>query len=173
MFKRKIAFVVVIFMLFSGCSYSAYKDYYRDSESYQNIWELSGFDHGYDGVSDFFPESLDTLDVVDYYCRYDQQLPLGEGIQLVVEVRYGDEKQLQDEENRLALLGFSCDEYFEGTNLSAYATRLGDNGASEYALIDHVNQTVRYIYIQNLPAEEIEFDHQFLPDGYTGYGEVP
>ena len=67
--------------LLTGCSYSAYIDYY-DIKDYNSIWELTGFRHGYDNTSLLFPENIDDLEVVDFFCRYDQQLPLGEGIQV-------------------------------------------------------------------------------------------
>lgn len=29
-----------------------------------------------------------------------------------------------------------------------------------------------YIYLQDIPKDEIEFDEKFIPIGYTGYGEI-
>ena len=73
---------------------------------------------------------------------------------------------------RLALLASECSAYFEESKLISYATHLGKNYSSEYALADEQELVIYYIYLQSLPREEVEFDHDLLPTGYTGYGEI-
>lgn len=157
----------------SGCSsYTAYKDYYNDICSYEEIWDLSGFRHGYDGPSPLFPSDVEKLDVVDFFCRYDQQLPLGEGIQVYLHIHYEDNEVFQDEVKRISALAFDSTDAFNKTEFSAYSLRLGTDLSSEYAMVDGSNQNIYYIYLQNLPQNEIEFDGSLIPNGYTGYGEV-
>lgn len=170
-----LSLVLVISILFSltACSYVSYKDYYREKEDYLDIWSLAGFRHGYDGVSRLFPADIEELDVEDFFCRYDQQLPLGEGVQVFLEVKYSDAVELDAEIKRISSMAFGCNEFFESQNtLSAYSTRLGEEYSSEYALIDKTNQKIYYIYLQAVPKEEIEIDNTFLPKNYVGYGEI-
>lgn len=176
MYRKYIPILVLILAVFlfvlAGCSYIAYKDYYSDVDDYEKIWSLSGFCPGYEDVSPFFPESIDELDVKEFVCRYDQQLPLGEGVQLFLKIQYADKAMFDTELEKISAMSFDCSQCFEESALSAYATRLGEHFASEYALIDEKQQVIYYIYIQNLPKTEIEFDHRFLPKGYKDYGEV-
>ena len=173
--KKCIFLLIILFVVFliSGCRYPAYIDYYSDIEDYEEIWDLTGFRHGYDEGEMFFPASLENYDVIDYLCRYDQQLPLGEGIQVYLEIQYPDETSLNAEIDRFSALSERCDEFFDKTGYEAYATRLGDEiGSSEYALIDRDNKKIYYIYLQTLPMDEIEFSHTLLPDGYEDWGPV-
>lgn len=167
-----IALIISMLLMLSGCSYVAYKDYYSDVSDYTDIWTLTGFRHGYDGASTFFPEKLENFEVVDFYCRHDEQLPLGEGTQVFLHTKYNDNNIFKKELDRVASMSFSCDEYFDNATYKAYATRLGEEYSSEYALINEQDQIIYYIYIQDLPKGEIEFDHSLLPIGYSGYGEV-
>ncbi len=173
MVKRTALLLLCVMLLLSGCnSYTAYKDYYTDVESYSEIWELAGFYRGSEEKSPLFPQTIDGLDVIDFSCRYDEQLPLGEGVQLLLSVRYEDEAAFDNELDRIASLTDSCDETFGKSAFDAYALRLGEELASEYCLVDVKNQTVHYVYLKNLPLTEIEFDYSFVPDGYSGYGDI-
>lgn len=164
--------LIIILLTFSSCSYPAYKHYYTDTNDYSKIWELAGFNHGYEDISLFFPEKLENLNVKDFYCRYDEQLPLGEGTQVFLKIHYNDISSFNSEKDRIISLSSNCNEYFEQSNYKAYATRLGDDGSSEYALIDETQQIIYYIFLQDLPKEQIEFDHRLLPTGYTEYGDI-
>ena len=174
MLKKYIVLLVVIFtiIIYSGCSYVAYKDYYSNTEDYSKIWELTGFHQGYEGISTFFPQSIDDVMVNNFFCRYDEQLPLGEGVQLFLEIQYDDETLFTVETERLSTLSVTCDEFFEHTGFSAYATCFGENFSLEYALVDQEQHIIYYIYLQQMPKDEIEFDHQLLPIGYTGFSEI-
>lgn len=155
-----------------GCTYVAYQDEFTQLVDYPNIWELSGFHHGYTEDTMFFPKEITYLEVEDFYCRYDQQLPLGEGIQVFLRVAYETEDTFEAEMERLSSMAFACDEYFKETGFAAYATRLGTEGVSEYVLVDAENRVLCYIYLQSLPKSEVMFDQSLLPEGYTGYGEI-
>ena len=158
--------------IFTGCSYAAYKDYYSDVDDYEDIWDLTGFRHREVGISPFFPQSINDLNVREFFCRYDQQIPLGEGVQLFLEIQYTDELIFNEELERIKSMSFNCDEFFEESQLSAYATSLGANGSTEYALIDKEQLVIYYIYLQYLPKDEIEFDLKYVPIGYTDYEEI-
>jgi len=163
---RLTIFVICISVLFSGCSYVAYKDYYSNIDSYEKIWKLSGLSQKYKESIKLFPEDIDTLNVVDYYCRYDQQLPLGEAFQIFLKVNYDEKNLFNTEIDRITSLSFRCNEYFEVNDLSAYATLMEKDSYFEYVLVDEEQQTIYYIYLQNLPKEQIEFEYTFLPIQY-------
>ena len=166
--------IALVFALCS-CTYTAYKTYYNNIEDYDDIWELTGFYHGYEGKSTFFPNDISSLNVKEFFCRYDEELPLGENVQILLEIEY-DEDDFAEERERLSKAGFECSDSFDIKGIEAYATNLGTSGVhayiSEYALLDSDQNTIEYIFLHGVPKEEIEFDHQFLPIGYTGYGEI-
>lgn len=174
MCKKNITHGILLFCIIflCGCSYPAHKEYYSNIEDYPIIWHLTGFNHGYEGVSSFFPQDIKKLDVQEFYCRYDQQLPLGEGVQIFLIVKYNSNEEFDSECERISSCSFTCDNSFVESGLEAYATRIGENLSSEYALIDTKQNTVYYIYLQNIPKKEIEFDDMFLPVDYDGYGEI-
>lgn len=167
---KKCAIILVVLVLFcaSGCKYSAYKEYFNEVNDYQDIWELTGFRHGYDDKSPLFPKSIDSLNVASFSCRYDEQLPLGEGIQIFLEIVY-DDVSFIEETDRIAKNTSENIENFEQCGLSARYIRLGQDGCWEYALIDDANKKVYYIFVYNLPREAIEFEDKFLPDNYVDY----
>lgn len=173
---KKAIFLILsicLLLLSSGCQYTAYKSYYSDIEDYEEIWDLSGFRHGYDDRRMFFPANLDNYNITGFYCRYDEQLPLGEGIQVYLEIQFPDDVSIKTEIDRLLEFSAKCDDLFEKSGFEAYATRLGDDiGTYEYALVDHHSKKIYFIYLQSVPKNEIEFSHTLLPNGYTEYGEI-
>ncbi|MBE5921208.1 MAG: hypothetical protein E7269_00395 [Lachnospiraceae bacterium] len=169
----RLALAISTIVLIAGCSYVSYKEYYSATEQYSEIWKLAGFRYStFEDGSFFFPKEIENLEVKDFYCRYDEQIPLGEGIQVFLGIQYTDEKIFNDELERILTVAFNCNEYFEKAGFSAYATRLGDDYSYEYALLDKEQQVIYYIYLQSLPKDEVEFDHSFLPIGYTENGKI-
>ena len=171
--KRIIIFLLAVFisLSFSGCSYASYKDYYTNPNDYKQIWTLTGFSYGFDGVSKIFPDTIEGLNVETFFCRYDQQLPLGEGVQFVLQIKYNDDSY-EREVDRIERLSYECDKFFSETDLSFSAKCLCENGVSEYVAFDDKNLSIYYIYLQCIPKDEIEFDKRLLPDDYSGYGEL-
>ena len=163
-------FVALFIVSFSSCSYVSYKDYYTNPYDYEKIWSLSGFGYDFEGVSEIFPRDIGGLNVKKFFCRYDQQLPLGEGVQLVLQINY-DEDSYEKECNRIKPISYECNDFFSEIDLSFYAKRLCEAGISEYVAFDKQNFCVYYIYLQHIPKSEIEFDYRLLPDRYSGYGE--
>lgn len=172
MFKKNavVIYVAIIILSFSGCSYIAYKDYYT-KEDYSSIWELEGFRHDTEGISPLFPESIEDLDVQEFFCRYDQQLPLGEGIQVLLKI-HCDIDLIVSEEDRISSIAKESNDKFNNPDFKAYSTQICNEGISEYVLINNEYQTIYYIYLQDIPKKEIEFDHELLPKEYNGYGEI-
>lgn len=173
--KKLLALLLSLgLMVFAvGCSaYPAYKNYYSNASDYHRIWKLEGFYRGPGEQSALFPQDLHELDITDYFCRYDQQLPLGEGVQLLLEVQYSDPIAFADEVNRIASITSNRSDAFSQNDYDAYALRICEELACEYAFADEDSQLICYIYLRNIPKKQIEIDHKLLPTGYSGYGEL-
>lgn len=167
--KKSVALIAVLLIfVLSGCAYSAAKTYYRGTDDYNEIWKLAGLRHGYDDKSPLFPDEIDDLEVKDFYCRYDEQLPLGEGVQIFLEIAY-DDTSFDSEQKRISETAVEDKENFTDSRCSAYSLKMGENGCWEYALTDDSQNMVYYIFLYNLPEEEIEIDKNFLPENYVDY----
>ncbi len=160
---KVFALLLSIMLLLSGCSYVAYKDYFSSADSYDDIWQLSGFSQEYCESTPLFPNNINELNVNDLFCRYDQQILLGEGFQILLEVQYDDNNLYNSELSRISELAFECNEYFDNEKYNAFATQLDANLYYEYVLIDRKESKLYYIYLQNIPKEEIEINNEFLP----------
>lgn len=160
--------IFFLLLSFSGC-YPSYKTYYTNVSDYSEIFKLQGYILSCYEIKSIFPDSISGLDVKNFYCRYDEQLPLGEGFQVLLEIKYNDKDLFNEEINRISSIAFDCSENFKKCNFKAYATHLLKKGFSEYSLVDNNNHIIYYIYLQYLPEEEIEFDNNLLPENYTDY----
>lgn len=161
-----VTILICCIVLLSSCSY---KEYYTNTEEYTSVWELSGFIFQRDEKDILFPTVIADLNVMDFFCRYDAQLPLGEGIQVYLQVQY-DQLAFDEEMERIAMLGEECTVLFNAGNVYKEFTSSLNEEYYDYALIDEIKQTVQYIYIQSLKEEEIEFSHDLLPTNYDRYG---
>ena len=164
-----ISIVLFICLMLSSCSYPAHKKYYI-IDNYANIWDLAGLNYALEDNITFFPQNPTKQVVVDFLCRYDQQLPLGEGIQIFLVVKYDDVLEFNRETERLSKMAYNATELFD-TEYMVMATRILVDDAYEYAFIDSNEMNIKYIYIENLPKEEIEFEHIYLPKEYYRYSE--
>ena len=169
--KCVFSLLVIIICCLAGCGYSAYKKYYNETDDYNEIWNLTGFHHGYEDKSPLFPEKIDGLGVSEFHCRYDEQLPLGEGVQIFLKVNY-DSDSFETELKRISDVATENTTEFTNDEFSAYAVRLGDDGCYEYALTNKTEKTVCYIFIYGLPEKEIEIEKAFLPNNYIDYGDA-
>ena len=166
--QRRIYTLCILLSFFlSGCGYFAYQETFIDPATYSEIWSLSGVDSGFEQGTSIFPSSISDLDVEEYYCRYDEQLPLGIGFQVLLKIHYPNSDAFINEVERITSLGFSCDEHFEEISGHIYATKFADSYSFEYAIIDQNEQALYYIFLQDIPEEEIEFDHHYLPKNYS------
>lgn len=165
------ASMVCILFFLTGCAYTAHKKYISDVKEYAKIREMTGLHHGQGQLLPLFPQSLNQLTVKQFFCRYDEQLPLGEGIQIFLEIEYR-EPDFYEEVDRIASLATQSNDLFSNNGCDIYARELGIDNISEYACIDLEERFIRYIFLQDIPKAEIEFDKEWLPMGYSGYGEI-
>ncbi len=165
--KKCITLFLAITMCFlSGCAYIAHKEYYRKIEDYQEILELPGYWQSYDEEFPIFPERIDDLSVSKIYCRYDQLYPLGETIQIFLQIQY-DDNSFDAELERIAENSVKNDKDFTNDQFFAYTVHLGEDDCWEYALVDETQKNVYYIFIYDVPEKEIEINKSFLPNNYT------
>lgn len=162
--------IFAITLSLAGC-YAAFKKYYRDIEDYEVIWELPGQLYGRNGREKqtyLFPESIDNLEVLDFYCRYDELIPITEATQVFLEVQYSSEAFLV-EVDRILAMSTDVTEHFELKDVSIYATVFKTETTSyEYAIVDSTNYKVIYAYVDGIiPAEQIRFDKKYLPTKYV------
>ena len=164
---KKIVVLIYCLCLFSliGCSYPSYKTYYTDVNKYEEIWSLTGSLLEYDEEKSLFPEKIENLETEEFFCRYDEQIPLGEGIQILLKLNFSNSEKFEAEIERIKDRAFMCQEYFGDFDLIAYATKLNDDNC-EYVLINTNNQTINYIYLQQVRREEIEINENLLPNNY-------
>lgn len=170
MYKKLVLSIAVLGSLifsFSGCSYKTY----LDAESYSQIWEKTGFhpiSYNLYETSALFPESIDDLKVEKFHARYDEHLPLGEGFQILLSIKYEDKSTFEVECNRIELISTEISQQFDISNFefSAYATIICWEDCFEYAIINTDEQVIFYIFLQDVRKHDIEFDHVFLPKNY-------
>ena len=176
--KRSLSIAVILCLVvsFFGCKMTS--DYYKELSDYEDIWYLEGMRIDYLDHSPIFPASIESLEVQDFFCRHDIMFPVGEEIQIYLEVKY-DTQDFSKEVERIKEAGTLCSEWFDrNLNLTAYCVELGKDiniddweADYEYALVDESLQTVYYIYMIYLDEHEIEFPKEFLPTNFTGYSE--
>ena len=172
--KRTIlCFLLMSILIFGpGCSYAAYVDYYTDTAAYSEIWDLPGMLREPLSDQTLFPCSIHELDVLTYFCRYDQQFPLGEGIQVFLKIRYDDDFSFLAEKKRIESVSYDCDAYFDTEEYSWHAVSLAESDFFEYAAVSRNKPIICYVYLQSLPIGEIEIDQRLIPRGYPDYGEL-
>lgn len=166
--KRITMFLLALItaFTFASCGYmTASTTYYKDIEDYNSVWELAGVTESEASV---FPESVKGLETEEFFCRYDEQLPLGEGVQIFLRVKY-DDSNYENEINRLKEIASSdYDDFFE---YSSFVSCFGEEYSFyEYALSDGEQKEIVYVYINGLPKSEIEIDGKYLPSNYEDYG---
>lgn len=90
---------------------------------------------------------------------------MGEGIQILVKIHY-DTDLFVSEKERISSISGECADSFNNPDFAAYSTQICNEGVSEYVLINNEDQTIYYIYLQDIPKKEIELDHKLLPKEY-------
>ena len=164
--------ILILGLSLFSCGYIAKRSYYTELEDYNAIWELPGVSVNQDDNSlSVFPGSVDDMEVEAFLCRYDEQLPLGEGFQVFLRIKY-DNEVFENELQRLKN-EFTSDlnDSFQDLAYTAYVKCLGEAYSYyEYALVDETKKEITYVYLESLPKDEIEMDHKYLPNDYEDYG---
>ncbi len=148
---------------------------FKNPVMYKYVLELSGLDLSISDVyiplsqSALFPRNLDNKTVSNFYCEYYEYLPIGEGCQFLLEIKY-DEKEYKTEKDRISKIANSKIQ-FDETNFSlpAYVTVYGFSDIYEYALINADEKSIAYIYIQSVKKKDLTLESKYLPKDFKDY----
>lgn len=179
--------LVIVAVAFCGCSSfvhefqgagqyedSFYKSFsYHDHRILKTVMQSDGTETVLIEPTDLVPRNFEETDIVNYYNRYEELLPLGESVQTLLSVRYS--KETFDQELGLISQVQDADSVVYDTDsfaYPAYVSVLGWEDCSEYVLVDEENLTLHYVYLQSVTEGELRIDAQYLPKGYSGYGDV-
>lgn len=173
--KRFSALLItlVLIALLTACAPDSFgHEIYTDVKDYQKIFELQEM-RTYDGeLEDLFPESVDNLEVKDFYCEWELGIVGSADVEIHLAVEYPDD-ELKTETQRLESLADGKLIYdTENFSYPAYVSVLGYMNTSIYALVDEDSSTVHYVFLQLLNEERIDMDKELLPKGYSGFGDV-
>lgn len=169
-----IVFAILICLFLAACDVAMFET--DDADSYRAAWAedlpMPVEDLCWDAwmPSPVFPASVKGLDVDTFYARIDNtSFSDKREYQIYLCVSYSDE-EFAEECARIEKLTTIVDSpYFD---LPAAVTILGWEQCSEYALIDAENSTVHYVYIQSIQKDDVVFSHDYLPNDYSGYGNI-
>jgi hypothetical protein len=183
--KKVFLFMLFVMLVLSLCSCSSFVHEFEGADAYSESFFASFSYHDHrtlktkiaeDGTevvlvepTAIVPQNFEIQDIVKYYNRYEELLPLGESVQTMLSVRYSAENF----EKELGLISQTKAEYdtahFE---YPAYVSVLSWENCSEYVLVDEENLTLHYVYLQSVDKEGLHIDTPYLPKGYSGYGAV-
>ncbi|MBQ7670826.1 MAG: hypothetical protein IJS45_08925 [Clostridia bacterium] len=126
-----------------------------------------------------YPEMLPKLsgdsEIVSYFAKCVEELPLGESVQILVSVKYETDADYNSEKQRISgiksgNLVLISDELFDKTSILSTASLMD---ICEYVICYDDDQILTYVYLQSVKEEDILFDHKYLPKGYYDYGKIP
>ena len=142
---------------------------FTDAEDYSKIFELTEL--RFDEVAmELFPGNIEDLTVADFYCEWEIGIVGSAKAEILLSAKY-EAADFDAEIDRLRSLANGKILYDTQTfQYPAYVSVLGYQDTNYYALIDEENQTIHYLLLQLIKAEDINTDHAYLPDGYVEYG---
>lgn len=180
---RFLAFALIVAFILNTLCGCKQVETFTDPDGYADIFHLAGrvvssemYREAENGTryNDFtsllFPNTITDLNVKNYYCIYDYS----EHFEILLSVQYTAE-DYANEVDRLSAVKHNGEILYTTKYFScpAYVTALGyNNDCSEYALLDEEQCCIHYIYIQGLCLEDIRMSTEYLPYGYSGYGQV-
>lgn len=173
--KKFLSVALISLALFSLCSCNRIMSITETSKlsDYDDIFYLleNSYRHIV-GEELLFPERIKDLDVIGFTSRELTYLPLGDGREIQLYVKYNN-VDFEKETDRLAELTKGSpvhgkSEYF---SLPAYASLWNVDGCFEYAVINTNERTVRYVYLHQLDARDFSIPSDYIPKGYVSPSE--
>lgn len=168
--KKWYLILLVVFILFSGCSDVYERVVFTDIEDYEKIWELP--ERRAVSKLEIFPKKIEKTDVSFFYCDCSTYFPVGTGYEILLSVNY-DETNFYEEITRLASISKQRKIKYDINTFifPAYVATLGYDCCNEYALVDENDFTIHYLYLQLISEENIEINADYLPEKYD-FGDV-
>ena len=179
----KLIVLIILVLSLCGCSNSVhefkgaeqYADSFYKSFSYHNhqTWKEEKDGSIVSGPRAIVPSNFEEQDIVNYYNKYEDSLPLGEAVQTLLSVQYTKEG-FEKEVSCISGICYDSPIVYDETSFSlpAYITVLGWNDCSEYVLVDSENCILHYVFLQSVKQKNINIPAEYLPEGYSGYCEV-
>lgn len=173
--KKFLSVALIFLALFSLCSCNRIMSITETSKlsDYDDIFYLleNSYRHVV-GEELLFPERIEDLDVIGFTSRELTYLPLGDGREIQLYVKYNN-VDFEKETNRIAELTKGSpvhgkSEYF---SLPTYASLWNVDGCFEYAVINTNERTVRYVYLHQLDARDFSIPSDYIPKGYVSPSE--
>ena len=158
---------IAALLLLCSCSHIFSEKTVTDISEYGNVWET--FSRSYGNSSELFPKTLENLDVQSFQNRLIQYQIVGDGWQVELKVKY-DKAAFDAEVERISKLTEGSpvhgkSEYF---SLPTYASVWnGESRCSfEYAVVREEENTISYIYLQQLYESDFSISSDCIPRNY-------
>ncbi len=142
---------------------------FTDAEDYSKIFELTEL--RFDEVAmELFPGNVEDLTVADFYCEWEIGIVGSAKVEILLSAKY-ETADFDAETDRLKALADGKIVYdTQHFQYPAYVSVLGNMNTNYYALVDEENQTVHYLLLQMINAEDVDVDQAYLPAGYGEFG---
>jgi hypothetical protein len=142
---------------------------FTDTEDYSKIFELTEL--RFDEVAmELFPGNIEGLTASDFYCEWEVGIVGSAKAEILLSAKY-NEADFDEEMARLRTLADGKILYDTQTfQYPAYVSVLGYQDTNYYALIDEENQTIHYLLLQLIKADDIDINHAYLPEHYIEFG---
>lgn len=113
---------------------------------------------------DIFPKSIDSLEVINYVCKYQVTEKAIPSWQTELVVKYGDD-DLRREIHRLESISakYKKANLKEISDMPVYADTWDLFDCYQYALVDEKEKRVVYMYMQNIKNTDVIIDRLYLP----------
>lgn len=163
-----ISLILLVSIAFGSCSGMFGYEKYTDINDYPKVFELPEIRCM--EALELFPETVDSLDVKEFYFEWKLGIIGSADVQFILSVEYND-TDLDEEISRIQSLANGKAKYdTESFEYNAYVLVLGYHNTSYYALVD--GNTIHYVLLQLLNKSDIDFNSDFLPKGYSDFGDV-
>ena len=172
---KKVSVIILALILslsLTACAYDSFgHETYTNVDDYGAAFELSEI--RFDFVrNELFPKDVSSLDVERFYYEWELGIVGSADVETLLSVKY-EEKAFLNEIARIKSLSDQKIMYDESRfSLPAYVAVLGDSNTSIYALVDADNFKIHYIHLQLIDEGRIDIPKDFLPEGYSDYGDV-
>lgn len=162
-----VSAIVLLLLILCSCSHIFSEKTITDVSMYGEVWQA--FSRSYGDYSELFPKTFENLDIQTYQNRLIQYQIVGDGWQVELKVKY-DKAAFDAEVERISKLTEGSpihgkSEYF---SLPTYASVWnGERRSSfEYAVVREEENTISYIYLQQLYESDFSISSDCIPRNY-------
>ncbi|MBQ9930634.1 MAG: hypothetical protein IJO72_07665 [Oscillospiraceae bacterium] len=170
--RKSIPILLCVVLIFSlcGCEGLTFEHKtFTQADDYSGIFELTELRYS-EVAMELFPETVSELTVCEFYCEWERGIVGSAKVELLLSVQY-EAAAFTAETDRLKALADGKIVYdTQHFQYPAYVSVLGNMNTNYYALVDEENQTVHYLLLQLVNAENVDFDQAYLPAGYGEFG---